>query len=176
MFDGKKIRELRMKKEYSLKTLAEKSEVSISMISKIERNDVDPSVTVLYKICNGLDVSITGLLGEEPTSSTVLKKSERKTVLFSQSNSKYELLTPIHEGSLEMIMIYLEAGQTDKNQVRHHGEECGVVLKGSLTVKLGDNEYILNEGDSICFDSQIPHRFMNHTNVQSISIWAMNKE
>ncbi|MBO1001262.1 cupin domain-containing protein [Pseudogracilibacillus auburnensis] len=176
MFDGGKIRELRMKRGYSLKTLAEKSNVSISIISKIERNNVDPSVTILYRICNGLDVSITELLGEDSGSSNILRKEDRNVVVFPQSNSKYELLTPVYNGDLEMIKIYLEAGQSDKNLVSHSGEECGVVLEGSMTVILDNKEHILNEGDSICFNSGIPHRFFNHTNKQSISIWAMNKK
>ena len=53
MFDGGKIRRLRMEREYSLKVLAEKAGVSTSIISKVERNNVDPSITLLYKICNG---------------------------------------------------------------------------------------------------------------------------
>lgn len=174
LFDGAKIRSLRIEKGYSLKTLAEKSDVSISIISKIERNNVDPSVTVLYKICNGLEVSIFELLGEPTNSSTVLRKAERKKVLFPESNSTYEFLTPVHQGDLEMIMISLDAGQSDEKLVSHSGEECGVVLEGAMTIILEDEKYILEEGDSLCFNSQVPHRFLNHTDQPSKSIWAMN--
>jgi len=174
MFDGSKIRQLRMEREYSLKVLAEKAGVSTSIISKVERNNVDPSITLLYKICNGLDVSITELLGESTNSSSVLRKEDRNVVDFPKS--KYEFLTPIHNGELEMIQIILEAGQSDKKLVSHAGEECGVVLKGDMTVILDQQEHILHEGDSICFNSQIPHRFINHTEKQSISIWSMNNQ
>ena len=176
MFDGGKIRRLRMERDDSLKVLAEKAGVSTSIISKVERNNVDPSITLLYKICNGLNVSITELLGESTNTSSVLRKEDRKVVSFPKSNSKYEFLTPIHNGELEMIQIILEAGQSDKKLVSHTGEECGVVLKGAMTVILDQEEHILHEGDSICFNSQIPHRFINHTEKQSISIWSMNNQ
>lgn len=176
MFEGGKIRRLRLEREYSLKVLAEKSGVSTSIISKIERNNVDPSITLLYKICNGLNVSITELLGEATNTSSILRKEDRKTVAFPKSNSKYEFLTPLYNGDLEMIQITLEAGQSDKKLVSHSGEECGVVLEGSMTVILDQEEHILHKGDSICFNSQTPHRFINHTEKQSISIWSMNNQ
>ena len=61
MFDGTKIRDLRTAQNLSLKALAEKSGVSVSMISQIERRTTDPTLTTLYKLCKGLDVSISSL-------------------------------------------------------------------------------------------------------------------
>ncbi|WP_243291584.1 XRE family transcriptional regulator [Bacillus sp. FJAT-47783] len=173
MFDGAKIRMLRTAQKLSLKELAEKSGVSVSMISQIERKVTDPTLTTLYKLCKGLDVSISSLLGNDEHSTHIIRKDERKTLLFPTSHSKYQLLTPITEGSIEMIMIHLEPGQEDQQLVEHTGEECGYMLKGNMTVILGDEEYILNEGDSIRFKSTVPHRFFNHSNETAISIWAM---
>lgn len=173
MFDGQKIRQLRIEQNLSLKDLSEKSGVSLSMISQIERRNTDPTLTTLYKLCKGLDVSISTLLGTDEETTQIVRKNERKTVTFPQSNSKYQLLTPINEGTIEMIMIHLEAGQEDQQLVEHSGEECGFVLKGEMTIFLGDQEYILREGDSIRFKSTTPHRFFNHTDETVISIWAM---
>lgn len=173
MFDGTKIRDLRLTQNLSLKELAERSGVSISMISQIERRNTDPTLTTLYKLCKGLDVSISSLLENDEQSTYIIRKNERKTLTFPQSHSNYQLLTPITEGTIEMILIHLEPGQDEQQLVEHSGEECGFVLKGKMTVILGDKEYILEEGDSIRFKSTIPHRFFNHSNETSISIWAM---
>ncbi|GIN87458.1 transcriptional regulator [Heyndrickxia sporothermodurans] len=173
MFDGTKIRNLRLAQKLSLKELAEKSGVSTSMISQIERKNTDPTLTTLYKLCKGLDVSISSLLENDEDSTHIIRKDERKTLNFPQSHSSYQLLTPITEGTIEMIMIHLEPGQTDQQLVEHSGEECGYILQGKMTVILADKEYVLSEGDSIRFKSTIPHRFFNHSTETTISIWAM---
>ena len=173
MFDGQKIKKLRTEQRLSLKDLSDRSGVSVSMISQIERRNTDPTLTTLYKLCKGLEVSISTLLGTDEQALQLVRKDERKTVNFPQSNSKYELLTPINEGTIEMIQIHLEPGQEDQQLVEHAGEECGYVLQGEMTIVLGDVEYILYEGDSIRFKSMTPHRFFNHTEETTISVWAM---
>ena len=173
MFDGQKIRKLRSEQNLSLKDLSDKSGVSVSMISQIERRNTDPTLTTLYKLCKGLDVSISTLLGADEQALQLVRKNDRKSVNFPQSHSKYELLTPINEGTIEMIMIHLEPGQVDQQLVEHSGEECGYVVKGEMTIVLGDAEYILFEGDSIRFKSTTPHRFFNHSKETAISVWAM---
>lgn len=173
MFDGHKIRQLRSEMNLSLKELAEKSTVSISMISQIERGNTDPTLTTLYKICNGLDISISTLLGTDKDTAQVIRRDERKTISFPTSQSKYELLTPINEGAVEMIMIHLEPGQEDKSLVEHSGEEAGIVMEGEVTVILNHEEILLQQGDSIRFKSSIPHRLVNHSNKTSVSLWAM---
>ena len=173
MFDGQKIRQLRSEQNLSLKELSEKSGVSLSMISQIERRNTDPTLTTLYKLCKGLDVSISTLLGTDEQTTQIVRKDERKIITFPQSHSKYQLLTPINEGTIEMIMIDLEAGQEDEQLIEHSGEECGHVIKGEMTIILGEEEYILREGDSIRFKSTTPHRFFNHSNETVTSIWAM---
>lgn len=173
MFDGSKIRTLRGELGLSLKELSEKSDVSISMISQIERKNVDPTLTTVYKICKGLDVSISTLLGTDKKSAKIVRKNERKTIHFPNSNAKYELLTPINEGAIEMLMIHLEPDQEDQQLVEHSGEEAGFMMQGEMTIIFEDEEVLLKEGDSIRFKSTIPHRFFNHTDETAVSIWAM---
>ncbi|MCL4515630.1 MAG: cupin domain-containing protein [Firmicutes bacterium] len=59
-------------------------------------------------------------------------------------------------------MIRIEPGQdTSDGTVAHAGEECGLVLRGTLEVQVGQEVYALEEGDSICFESSVPHRLRN---------------
>ncbi|MDI6880116.1 MAG: cupin domain-containing protein, partial [Desulfitobacteriaceae bacterium] len=62
---------------------------------------------------------------------------------------------------------------TNSDLLAHQGEECGVIIQGEMTVVVGEREYLLKEGDSIYFDSTIPHRFFNHGDKVAIGIWAM---
>ncbi|MEK5067083.1 helix-turn-helix domain-containing protein [Sporosarcina sp. FSL K6-1508] len=173
MFDGRKIRQLRGEQNLSLKELSDRSGVSLSMISQIERRNTDPTLTTVYKLCNGLNISISTLLGTDEETTQIVRKNERKIVTFPQSHSSYQMLTPINEGTIEMIMIHLEAGQEDQQLVEHSGEECGLITQGEMTIVLGNQEIILHEGDSIRFNSSTPHRFFNHSKETAISIWAM---
>lgn len=173
MFDGRKVRQLRHDLNLSLKELSEKSQVSSSMISQIERGNTDPTLTTLYKICKGLDVSISTLLGTDEDTVQVVREDDRKTINFPNSQSRYELLTPINEGEIEMILISLEPGQTKRQLVEHAGEEAGLVLSGEMKILLDKEEVILRKGDSIRFKSTIPHRLFNHTDEPAISVWAM---
>ncbi|WP_231571214.1 cupin domain-containing protein [Gordoniibacillus kamchatkensis] len=57
--------------------------------------------------------------------------------------------------------------------VSHPGEECGYILQGEMKVILGGQEIYLYEGDSICFPSTTPHRYVNTGDKTALSIWAM---
>lgn len=173
MFDGSKLKKIRMDKKLSLQQLSESSGVSIGMLSQIERKKADPTMTTLLKICKGLDITIASLLSYQEESQLVVRKKARKTIMLPNSKVKYQLLSPNSKSNLEMLLIELDPGQEDRQRITHYGEECGFVIRGQLTIILGEEEYILQEGDSIQFDSTIPHRFVNHTNETSISIWAM---
>lgn len=174
MFNGAKLKKIRLEKGLSLQQLSEKSNVSVSMLSQIERMNADPTMTTLLKICKGLNITLTSLIAEEDEKQFIVRKDSRKTIMLPNSKVIYQLLSRSSAGNLEMLLVELKPGQEDRQQVTHVGEECGIVIKGELTVVLGDEEYILHEGDSIHFDSTIPHRFLNHTNESSISIWAMS--
>lgn len=173
MFEGAKIRQLRKSKKLSLTELAQKSGVSAATISQIERDNVDPTMTTLYKICTALDVTLASLIMENETSERVVRKNNRRTMFLPNSKVKYQLLTPGIKDNLEMILIELEPQQQDRKAITHTGEECGFVLQGELVVVLDDEEYVLEAGDSIYFDSSLPHRFINRGKETCISIWAM---
>lgn len=173
MFEGTRLRQLRKGKKLSLQELAKKSGVSAATISQIERDNVDPTMTTLYKICTALNVTLASLITDNETSERVVRKNNRKTMFLPNSKVKYQLLTPGIKDDLEMILIELEPGQQDRQVITHTGEECGYVLEGQLVVVLDDEEYELEAGDSIYFDSSLPHRFINRGEEKCISVWAM---
>ncbi len=91
-----------------------------------------------------------------------------------KSDRIYELLCPNLKNQIEMLWIEIDPNETStEDLISHEGEECGVVIKGSLRVLSGDKVYDLNEGDSIYLDSTIPHRYVNMGNEVSLSVWAM---
>jgi len=173
---GEKIKKLRKEKEMSIAELANKSDLSSSLISQIERNMVTPSIVSLWKIAQSLEVSVGYFFDEEvkDIANPIVRRNERKKIIASNNNAMYELLSPDLNRKIEFLYITIKPGDySSKDLVTHEGEECGIVIKGRLMVKMKDKEYILEEGDSIYFDSTIPHKYINIGDEECISIWAM---
>lgn len=173
---GKKIKELRKKQKMSIAELASKADLSSGLISQIERNLVTPSITSLWKIAQSLQVSIGYFFDEDVKyiANPVVRRNERKRIIVSNNNAIYELLSQDLNRKIEFLYITIKPGDcSSKDFVTHEGEECGIVIKGRLMVKMIDREYILEEGDSIYFDSTIPHRYVNIGDEVCESIWAM---
>lgn len=172
---GEKVRELRQRKKISIEQLSEMTGLSKGMISQIERDKTGPSVTTLWKICKALNVTMNYFFDDLHEYDPIVRKNERKKIQLKNANRTYELLCPDLTKSIEMLMIEIEPGQYSTEElISHEGEECGIVIKGSLRVLWGDKQYDLNEGDSIYLDSTTPHRYLNIGDEKSVSIWAMS--
>lgn len=173
---GEKLKQLRLEKKLSIAELSKRSDVSTGLISQIERDLVVPSVTSLWRLAKALDTNINFFFHEEQQDAHLItRKGEHRTIVTHHDSSYYKLLhADREERALDMMVITLKAGYTyDKKALSHEGEECGYVLKGTLTVYLNGKDYILQEGDSIHFDSTLPHKYINNGEEDCVSIWAM---
>lgn len=171
---GDKIRSLRLKQKISIEQLSAKSGLSKGLISQIERDITGPSVASLWKISKALNVTMNYFFDEYDDFNQVVRKDERKKIMMKNGDRTYELLSPNLKKQLEMLWIEIEPNDSNSEElISHEGEECGIVLKGTLRILSGDKVYDLNEGDSIYLDSTIPHRYVNVGVEQSVSVWAM---
>lgn len=171
---GDKIRSLRLKQKISIEQLSTMTGLSKGLISQIERDITGPSVASLWKIAKALNVTMNYFFDDYDDFNQVVRKDERKKMIMEKANRTFELLCPDLKKQIEMMWIEIEAGDSSKDElISHDGEECGVVIKGTLRVLSGDKVYDLDEGDSIYLDSTIPHRYVNMGDTTSISIWAM---
>lgn len=171
---GDKIRSLRLKQKISIEQLSSMTGLSKGLISQIERDITGPSVASLWKISKALNVTMNYFFDEYDDFNQVVRKDERKRIMMKNGDRTYELLCPNLKNQIEMLWIEIEPNDSNSEElISHDGEECGVVLKGTLRILSGDNVYDLNEGDSIYLDSTIPHRYVNVGNELSVSVWAM---
>ncbi len=159
---GRRVRELRQQQRMTLQTLASKASVTPSFISQVENDASNPSLQTLRQIAAALEVPIFYLFDEVHDAQIVVRKNERVEVRRPGAAVTYELLSPNSRRRLEMFRMELEPGAaTFEEPMAHHGEECATVLEGRICVEVGGKAYDLDAGDSIYFDSGLPHRAVN---------------
>ncbi len=186
---GQHIRKLRMQRGLSGSELARRAGVSRSLISQIERGTSSPSVDVLRRIANTLDIRV-GMLFDEPEDAVspngvaplpaarqararVVRRGERKVLSLPASQIRYELLSPDLQGRLEFVQIEVRPGQAvPAVGWSHEGEESQLILQGTAHFYYGEELFVLEEGDAITFDSSIPHRLVNPGTIPVIAISA----
>jgi transcriptional regulator with XRE-family HTH domain len=164
---GKNVRKERKQKNLTLEELAERSKVSKSMLSMIERGEKTPTITIASQIAEALDTTISHLLGEQKKSEIIVTRSNQR-LIYKDETSGFErhLLSPSFpakgvEFILNIIPPYKETGSFPPH--KQGVEEYIYVAKGKLQVELGNPPdcYILEEGDSIYFQADLTHRFIN---------------
>ncbi len=172
---GPKLKEIRLRKRLKLKDVAEKTGLSISLISQVENNNTSPSLSTLVKLSNylGTDTSFFLENSEKKKSASVCHKKDRK---FWTSNDKkifFELLNPsVRNNRMEIVFATVKCFETSPEKYTHEGEEFGLVLKGQIQVEVGDESYVLDEGDTIYFKSTLPHAIYGLAPEDSEIIWV----
>ena len=174
---GENIKSLRDEKGLSLDKLAILTGVSKSMLGQIERGESSPSVNVLWKIANGLKVSFTTLTTEDIDE--VQKVKIKKPVI--ADGGKYRLF-PIysynHNRNFEMYRVEIDSqGRLEAEPHTKGAEEYLTVFVGGLTVKIGDKMYYVDRGESLRFDADKPHEYINDSLIKtefSLTIFYRN--
>jgi transcriptional regulator with XRE-family HTH domain len=164
---GEKIKKLRESKGISLQEAAEKSGFSSALLSQIENHLVSPPLGTLIKISKALDVEMSYFFKDvREAPYTIVRANERKPMsrVASKTGVKYgysyESLAFDKKGRhMEPFLVTLEpATVKDRHSYSHEGEEFIFVLEGRMEVQLGEHTDVLEPGDSIYYDSIIPHR------------------
>jgi transcriptional regulator with XRE-family HTH domain len=168
---GEKIKVLRERKGLSLKDLADSTGFSTALLSQMENHLVSPSLGTMIKLARAMGVKVGDFLGEtEGEPFTIVRKDERKNVsrFASKDGVKYgysyeSLGFDKKDRHMEPFIVTLEPATVKAMKTSvHEGEEFIFVLEGEMEVILGNHTDILYPGDSIYYDSTIPHRVQCH--------------
>jgi transcriptional regulator with XRE-family HTH domain len=166
---GEKIRDLRLAKRHTLSHVAGRTGLSIALLSQIENNAVSPPVATLLRIAKGLDVNIGFFFreGESKDQAVVVRKDERKRAFRKMHGQHqdggylYEALA-YKKNSKHMEPFLVEFEPREKEDIsflNHRGEEFLFLFRGRLAFHYKQEEIILEAGDSLYFDSGVPHSF-----------------
>jgi transcriptional regulator with XRE-family HTH domain len=174
---GERLRAIRHLRRATLKSIAERAELSESFLSQVERGRTSASVASLARIAAALGVNVADLF--EPVGfrahPRVLHRESRPALEFGKLGRKY-LLTPRPLEHLEVFAAELDPGGSTGDEPYTHGdsEELFVVLSGRVHLQLGERLYELEQGDSIDYRSSIPHRVSNAGEEVAEVIWVIS--
>jgi transcriptional regulator with XRE-family HTH domain len=159
---GKRLTDLRRKRGLATGELATRAQVTSGFISQLEHNRTVPSLATLQRVAAALQVPLTYLLLEDDMRPQVVRKQERQVIPLGHNGLCASLLSPLASQHLEVVLLDLPRGTVSWPQSRsHEGQECHVVLRGTIRAYYGDESYVLAEGDSILWDGTVPHRMEN---------------
>lgn len=175
---GGKIKKVREGQGVTLKQLAEKMDVSVSLLSQIENNKVSPSIDTLLALADILDIDPEYLFRDfrKKRKVRILREEERNRL--KMGSVQYELLTPPvaadEEFALETLELSIEpGGQKGSQDYGHPGREMGIILSGRGELQYGTETYSLKQGDSLSFSSAVPHTLINQGEDELRAIWII---
>lgn len=157
------IKAIREQKKLTLDAAAELTGVSRSMLAQIEKGDVNPTITVLWKIANGYRVSFTSLVEKKGSGVAVLRQAEQTPLRADEGRYlNYPIFVFDEKTLFETYRIVIEPEGTFSAQPHLNGsEEYITVFAGEIEITVADERYALAKGDSIRFPANVLHAYRN---------------
>ena len=152
---------IRERKKLTLDAAAELTGVSRSMLAQIEKGDVNPTISVLWKMANGYKVSFTTLVEDTRSAAQVHRTGEP----LAEDEGRYLNFPTFafdESRGFECYRIVIKEGGSLSAQPHLKGaEEYITLFAGEVEITVGETAYQLREGDSIRFCADAAHSYRN---------------
>jgi len=160
---GARLRMIRERLALSQRQLARQSGVANATISQVESGKINPTVSMLKKILDGIPMGLGEFFSDD------LQPQERKffradeLIEIAEGGVSYRQVgAHLANKSIQLLKeCYQPGAGTGRHELTHEGEECGIVLSGRLEVTVGEEVAVLGQGDAYYFKSTLPHQFRN---------------
>lgn len=175
---GKKLKSIRLKNDMTIQELAVSSRVSSNMISRIERGLTIPSVEILMKLANTFGMSIDFFVDDAASGSTVVmtKKDQGQPIFFFED--KHQINSLSHGLRDPSFTVFYDAIEKDcssgEGVMVHSGEEFALIMSGRMLFQIENEDFVLEEGDSLTFKASLPHRWQNLNDGSSVVMWVVS--
>jgi transcriptional regulator with XRE-family HTH domain len=158
---GARLRELRLKRGWTLEELAARCALSKAFLSRLESGGRQASIAAVLTLSRIFEVSLAALFESQIASEPCVIVRGASAVETSINGLSYTSLSkPDRLFNLQPIKVTIPISRSGSDHYRHAGEEWIYVLSGKLTLSLAGNRYDLKPGDAAHFDSQLPHRLI----------------
>ncbi|NTW97739.1 MAG: cupin domain-containing protein [Oscillochloris sp.] len=160
---GGRLRSLREGRQLSIRALAEASGLAVNTLSLIENGKTSPSVSTLQQVAVALGVPITSFFEPDaPRSRLVFVKADQQQGVDFPHGTLSDLGTGLAQRSIEPLLITLAPGAGSGSQtIIHPGQEFVFCLEGRIRYTVDGQIYLLEPGDSLIFESAMPHSWEN---------------
>jgi len=164
-----RLKQLRNRKKLTLQQLAQKAGCTKSYISQLEKGTSSPSVSMLGRLAEALEIPVADLVRDEgggDQGNWHLRKSDRRTIHYPDGKITSQLLTKgVFQKKMQPLLSVIEPGGmlNDSGNMSHPkgAEEFVLVLRGEIEFEIGSKIISLKQEDTLYFDGELPHRWKN---------------
>ncbi|MDO7788288.1 helix-turn-helix domain-containing protein [Desulforamulus aquiferis] len=157
------LKKLREERKLSLESVAKLSGVSKSMLGQIERGDVNPTVSTIWKISNGLKISFTQLMSRPESDIELVYKSEIQPLVEDNGKLRNFPIFPFDSTRrFEMYTLEIDGGGLLNAEAHPQGtQEFITVFFGEVVITVNGEDFVITEGNSMRFKADCPHDYKN---------------
>lgn len=168
---GKKLKNLRIRNDLTLEELASRSELTKGFLSQVERNLTSPSISTLEDLLEALGTNLAEFFQSEEEEKIVFSTQD----FFVDEKEPYTIewvIPNAQKNEMEPILLTLLPREKSMEMRCHNGEEFGYVLKGNVTLVIGNKKYRLKAKETFYLDGKISHYLYNHGVSEAKILWV----
>ena len=186
---GARLRAARLQQGLSLRSVAQAVGLSPSLVSKVETGKTQPSVSTLFALASHLGLFVDDVIGgggrasgadarpaaaHAVPSKPKVQRAGANPSLEMENGVRWERLAVSSSGTADPILVTYAPGASSSVEgklMRHAGSEYAYIMSGELTLQINFDVVVLRAGDSVHFDSVLPHMYSNHGDVPASGVW-----
>ena len=166
---GSRLRQARLRRDFSLSRVARAAGISIGFLSAIERSQMSASIGTLRKLARFFDLNVLDFFDRSEPHAPVVRPEQRK-ILEAGPGVRMELLA-WGNTVMEPHLFRIAPGKGSGSSYAHEGEEFLFVLRGEFAIRLRAEKHRLKAGDSLYFESTTPHHWHNPGKKETLILW-----
>ena len=171
---GRRLREVRMGKGLSIRSLAEQSRLNVNTLSLIENGHTSPSVSTLQVLAQTLQIPITIFFETNDEDKVIHQRAgQRASAIFAHGWMENLGSGSTRFGAEPLIITLDPDADSGKTPIVHTGSEFVYCLEGNITYHVDNQAYALQPGDSLLFEAHLPHRWRNEDGTPSRMLLVM---
>lgn len=171
---GQKIKAMRLASDLTQEELANRAGLTKGFISQLENEQTSIQIDSLADIVEALGMTLSDFFSDNDEIKVVYSPDERVNIEGKGAN-KFELLVPGSTNNLmDPILLSLEPGEATESIEPHPGEQFGLVLKGTATLKIDKKNFKVPEGHCFYFASDRTHQILNKEETTVNILWIIS--